>query len=483
MIAGVAWLAFVAWFLATRNPYPFHGYEIYDIYYAAILDGQIDLPPRTIRFEGWYATDGTAYMYHGVAPLLTRFVLGWVWPFEKLSMSGPSIWFWTALGTAGYHSALIGLARRANIWDLRRNAILILCAGLWFAGPAVLLVSNQSFYHEPITVSFGATGLFVAVWVHKLRGKITLGNAVALLALLAAIAFHARPNVAVALYAGAGLAICWGLWRYRITFLLPALLSGALLGAGVGGYMAINEARLGSAAGVDGDYKRTYGFRYWGAEDDNSPRAEAFQVHGRFNLKRVLPNLVLYITDVPTTGASEAITAVSDQVYETYRSVTEPFLGFIRIEHPRVGMLIMWPVWLYLAMVGLWTLRRDPPMAALAGCMMLAFGLTLAYGTVTLRYRLDLWHFLALLALPGAVQLLTAPTAKVQQGLIAVLLGLGFVGSLGAGVQYHGMFRDVPDHLHMRPWTYQVCAELAQAKGFDGEDLARICRDPVGGGA
>jgi hypothetical protein len=261
------------------------------------------------------------------------------------------------------------------------------------------------------------------------------------------------------------------------------LLAGALLGAGGGGFLALNEARLGSAAGVDGNYERTYGFRFWGAEENNSPRAEAFQTHGRFNVKRVLPNLALYITDVPTTGASEAITAVSDRIYNIYRSVTEPFLGFIRIEHPRVGMLLMWPVWLCLAVAGLWTLRRDPPMAALAGCMLLAFGLTLAYGTVTLRYRLDLWPFLAVLALPGAVRVLAAPTARVQQGLITVLLGIGLVGSLGAGVQYHGMFRDAPEHLHMRPWTYEICAELAQAKGFEGADLERICREPVMGGA
>lgn len=483
MGAGMIWLALVAWFLTMRSPYPFHGYEIYDLYYFAILEGRLDLPPRTIRFEGWYTADGTSFPYNGVAPLLTRFVLGWVWPFETFSMSGPSIWFWAVVGTIGYHVALTSLASRAGLRERRHNAVLCLCAGLWLAGPALLLIANRSFYHEPIAVTFGMTGLFVAVWVRWACERITLAKAVALMGLLAAIAFHGRPNLAIALYAATALAICWGLWRHRAAFLLPAMISGALLGAGIGGYLALNEARLGSIAGVDGNYERVYGFRFWGTEDSNSERAEAFETYGRFNVLRVLPNLALYITDVPTTGASAAVTTVSDMIYDTYRNVTEPILGFIRIEHPRVGMLIMWPVWLYLSLIGLWALRRDPPIAVLAGCMMLAFGLTLAYGTVTLRYRLDLWPLLGLLALVGAVRVLASSRTRLQQGIIAVLLGIGGVGSLGASVQYQGMFRDDPDHPHLRPWTYEVCADLAQAKGFDGDDLARICRTPALSGA
>lgn len=479
MIAGMVWLALVAWSVATHIPDPFHGHEIYDFYYAAILDGRLDLPPRTVRFEGHYAPDGTAYLYHGVAPLLTRFALGWVWPFEMLSMSGISIWFWAVLGAAGYQSALIGLARRANIWDPRRNTILFLCAGLWLAGPSLLLVSNQSFYHEPIAVTFGVTGLFVEVWVRMIRGKIALGKAVVLLALLAAIAFHARPNVAVALYAGTALAICWGIWRQRAAFLLPVLLSATLLGAGGGGFLALNEARFGTLAGVDGDYDTVYGFRFWGEEDHDSPRAQAFQAHGRFNVKRVLPNLGIYIADLPVNWPG--LFPASEIVYNTYRSVTEPTLGFIRIEHPRIGMLIMWPVWLYLSLIGLWALRRDPPMAALALCMALSFGLTLAYGTVTLRYRLDLWSLLGVLALAGAVRTLTPPAPTLNMRAIFVLLLGGVAVSHMASYEYSYTFRDI-DTGWTSPWSYEYCAELAQAKGFEGIDVVRICRTPAMGG-
>lgn len=481
MASGMVWLAVISCIMTIRLADPFHGYQLYDLQFLTILDGRLDLPPRSIGFEGWYAADGTAYMYHGVAPLLTRFALGWVWPFETISMAGVSIWFWAVLGTAGYQSALTGLARRAGIWHDRRNTILFLCVGLWLAGPGLLLVSNQSFYHEPVALAFGATGLFVAVWVRLVRDRITAARAAIVMGLLAALAFHARPNVAVALYAGTGLAICWGIWRLRAAFLLPALVSAALLGGGVLGYFALNDARLGTAAGVDGNHQRVYGFRFWGEEEANSERAEAFRNHGRFNALRVLPNLGLYIADVPVNWPG--LFPASEVVYKTYRSVTEPILGFIRIEHPRIGMLIMWPVWLYLSVIGIWALRRDPKMAALAFCMALSFGLTLAYGTVTLRYRFDLWPFLGVLALCGAVSVFRPLVSRWNKRMVFTSLSAGFLLSCMASYEYSRTFRAVETDW-TRIWSFEYCTELAKTAGFESkDDLARICRDPVIGGA
>lgn len=481
-ITGILWLAFVAWILATRSPFPFHGYEIYDVYYNMILEGQLDLPPRTLRFEGHYAPDGTGYLYHGVAPLLTRFAIGWAWPFETVALSGPSIWFWAVLGTIGYQSALVGMARSAGLQDRRRNILLILCSGLWFAGPGLLLVSNQTFYHEPMAAAFGATGLFVLVWVRIVQSRITLARAAPVLACLAIIAFHARPNLAVALYTAVALAVCYGLWKYRTQFLLPALLAGALLGSGVSGFMALNEARFGSATQVDGDFEesaRIYGFVFWGEEDADSDRAQAFKDHGRFNLKRVLPNLGLYLADVPVNWPG--LFPVSEAIYKTYRAVTEPNLGLIRIEHPRIGMLITWSLWIYLSLIGIGTLRHNPAMAALAGAMALSFMLTLAYGTVTLRYRFDLWPLLGVLALLGAVRVLNPPPPKRYNQVIVVLSSLSLIGSLMASYEYSNNFRDIETGW-TQPWTEKYCTELARNAGFEGDDLTRICRRPPMGG-
>ncbi len=486
MFAGVLWLAILAWFMATRYPYPFHGHDIYDVFYFTVLEGRLDLPPRTIRFEGHYAPDGTAYMYHGVAPLLTRFMFGWVWPFETMSLSGPSIWFWAVLGTAGYHSALIGLSQRAEAWKLNRNTVLLLCAGLWFAGPAVFLVSNQSFYHEPIAVAFGATGLFVASWVKMVRGKMHPAAAAILLAFLAALTFHARPSVAVALYASVAVFFGWSLWRYRFTFLLPAILGGALLLSSVVGFMALNDARFGSPTKLDGGFQDSeilHGIVFFGHEtpesDRESDRVAAVAAHGRFNVLRILPNLGLYLVDVPPHAF---LWPVSKAILESYNKITHPILGYIRVETPRFGLILVWSIWLYLSLLGVQAIRRDPPMAALTICMALSFGLMLSYATVTFRYRIDMWPFICVLAFLGALRLLAHENTGFRRWTIVILIFAGFLSSIAASDEYSRKLRDARHNFFYTPWTYEICTELVQASGLIDADLSRICREPPLGG-
>ncbi|TFL18089.1 hypothetical protein [Jannaschia formosa] len=480
-IAGATWLALVAWGFALRMPTPFHGYEIYDFYYAAILDGRLDLPPRTLRFEGHYAADGTGYLYHGAVPLLTRFAFGWAWPFERLSMSGPSIWLWAVVGTAGYQGALVGLARRAGVWATRRRAVLAVCAGLWLAGPGVILVANQSFYHEPIAFAFAATGLFVAAWVGVAQGRLAPGVGVAILAGLAATVVHARPNLAIGLYAAVGLAVLWGVWRHRAGFLAPAALAGLLLGAGGLGFLALNEARFGSATQFDGSFTesgRIYGAVFWGHEQADSERARAAEEHGRFNLRRVLPNLMLYAVDLPPQAG-----AASEALRETHRGLTEPVVGQVRIERPRVGMVFLWPLWILLAGAGLMALRRDPAMAALVVGLALSAGLMLSYMTVTMRYRVDLWPLIGVLAILGTVRLLRDPPGLGTRWAVPVLLAAGLLGSLGAGWRYSWQFQDSADSAFFAPWSYETCAEIVRTAGFPEAELPRLCREPSMGGA
>jgi hypothetical protein len=142
-------------------------------------------------------------------------------------------------------------------------------------------------------------------------------------------------------------------------------------------------------------------------------------------------------------------------------------------------MALLWPVWLYLSLFGLWALRRDPPMAALVFCMALSVGLTLSYGTVSLRYRFDLWPLFGVLALIGAAATLGAPMSRLKNGIIIGLLCIGFICSFVASDLYSRFLRErVVEHDLWMSWSYEVCAEHAQAIGFEGEDMARICREP-----
>ena len=83
------------------------GADIYDQMWLALRAGELDLPARVLRMEGHYAPDGTAYSYHGVAPLLTRALLDPFVQMGTLSLAPLSIWIWAVLGTACTHAALL----------------------------------------------------------------------------------------------------------------------------------------------------------------------------------------------------------------------------------------------------------------------------------------------------------------------------------------------------------------------------------------
>ena len=87
-------LAFGIW---PHHDFPLFGANIYDRYYLAMLEGRFDLPATVLRYEGHYAPDGTGYLYHGVAPLLTRFALpGWFhwtgYPLRHFPSGSGPVW-------------------------------------------------------------------------------------------------------------------------------------------------------------------------------------------------------------------------------------------------------------------------------------------------------------------------------------------------------------------------------------------------------
>ncbi len=475
-------LAMVVAPLAAREPF---GVDIYDYYYLAILDGRLDVPARILRYEGHYAPDGTGYLYHGLAPLLTRFLAGWALPLPQISMAYLSIWIWTVAGTACYHAALIRLA--GDAWPDRgrwRTAwAAALAAGVWFASPGLLLAAAPSLYHEASAVAYAMAGAFVLTWVVGAPRGRAWGWTLAGLALCAGIALHARPNVAVGLYLGAVIAAGLALWGDGRRAIGPALVAMAVLGAAGTGYLGLNALRFGSVAQVHGSYEESslrYGTVYWGIEEADSPRASAFVEHGRFNPSRILPNAGLYTFDMPERSVLAAPAAA---IMSAYRGATAD-LGFIRVERPRMGMAWLWTGWLALCAAAPFARGVPPHMAGVLAATGAAAVLTLSYGTVTLRYRFDLWPAIAVLGAIG-VYAVAPRLARAGGAILPAALGaaiaVGVFVSGATALAYRDTFRiagpEVEDPLEGR-WTQADCIENGRHLDLSAERLREVCSLP-----
>ena len=204
-------------FSVLMNPEFNHfGSSIYDYYYLRILDGRLDLPARILRFEGHYLADGTAYTYHGVAPLLSRFLLGWFWPFSKIAMGPFSIFLWAIASTILLHYTIHRLIKKFQpdeVYDTKWQCIIAIM--VWFASPGLFYVANSFFYHETSVIAYFSSIAFIYAFsrYHFFGGSFAWSLIV--MSASAALSLHARPNVAVGLYCAVLLFITWELYINR----------------------------------------------------------------------------------------------------------------------------------------------------------------------------------------------------------------------------------------------------------------------------
>ena len=460
-----------------------YGQNFYDEYYLAILDGHLDLPPRVIQVEGHYTPDAVAYLYHGVAPLIPRFLFGWIWPFENWSLAPLSIWIWACAGTLSYHAAFMNAGRRAfaQLGDQGVQLSRYLSIAVWFGGPGMLLAASTTFYHEPIALSYAATGVFVLIWSQYSFNNWPLWKLALPAAMVAAIALHARPNVAIGLYLAAVLLLaCLTVTSLKKHWLRIALSLLILGGSGLG-FLALNSARFGSVSETHGSFDKSatqYGFVYWGAEDENSDRANAFKRHGKFNAKRIPHNAVIYMFDLPALGT--ALENARDRFHAYSNQVLAENLGYIRIEAPFAGLIFLWPLWLLLACFSLASGRQawvnlSIPIAGAAATLFL----TLAYGTVTLRYRIDLWPFFSLLALLGISAALRKYAANPERPALKWTVIACFLTGVVITAICVSQLRFFQTGPQLKPsWSLEECKFLMQKKSLPQSDLERICRPP-----
>lgn len=433
LLAGALFYAVVLWLAHGLSPAPYVGGFIYNYYFLSLIDGQLDIPLQIIGLEGHYTADGRAFVYHGLGPLLTRLL---AYPFVDLTQTdllAPTIWLFAVIGSGAFYFLL---CRMLNLG--RQAGLLSACLwGLvWITGPGLILVSNGSFYHEPIGMAYACLGVFLLCLWHLAEGDYGRRRIYITMAVLAALALLARPHVAVGMYLVMVCIAVGLLWRQRLRALpVLALSMGILLAAGVG-YMAMNAIRFGGVTALDGsplqDVRAVYGFVYWGMEVVDSPRYVAAAEYGRFYPPRILLNGINYFL------------ATSEALAVNLTAAWQETLGHIRIERPVAPLALLWPLWVGFAGYGVLHRGLPRPFSLLMLIATLPMAvLILSYPTVTMRYRIELWPVIFVLgaggmaAFGGALRERDGFRHRLYGG---VALCLGGVLSLQGAYQYaHGV--------------------------------------------
>ena len=444
------------------------GTLIYNHYFLSLIDGRLDIPARVIGMEGLYAPDGRAYTVHGLSPLLARAL---AWPFVDLrqtSVAAVSIVGFTALGSAIYHLAFARIVLRFGPTDpgSRRSVLLLTGLAAWVATPAIILASNNSFYHEQYALAF----VFNAAWLAAATQVVVFGvpaaRVVVVLALFAGLMVHARPHVALGLYAGTLVFICLDVLERRGRAVPRALASLMILfGCGML-YLVVNYLRSGNPIGMS---PLVWGFIHFGEYTAETPRIALQEGKTGLKLGRILGNTLLYLVDLPRGLGGEVLGWV-------HRWLTRPF-GFVAIETPRLGLLFSSAPWFYVIFAGLRARRADlrmgwvPVFSSLVGPIVL-----LSFSMVALRYRVELWPLLAavaLLTLPRLMRALDSAEAVARFKRVAALSLAVSAAALTLVLPY-----SIPGWDAFGDWSREECAERFEAKGFVTEDVERICAAP-----
>lgn len=480
---GALLYALLAFGVLLPQPTPAFGSDLYDAYFYRLGEGRFDLPMRMLRSEGHYAPDGTGILYHGIAPLLTRAMLA---PFVTLNTfptAAFSVWFWAVLGTCAYHALVFQVVRKyAGAISAGLSAFIAIA--VWIPSPGLFLTSSLVVYHEPMSVAFAASAGVVYLLLSVALLEMPVQRALIPIAVLAALALHARPHVAVGIYAGLVLLIGLALHAKRLRALPAAGASILILGFAGVSFLLLNDARFGSAFQTHGaisqeltDTGLAYGPVFFGSNYAVDGRGVVFEEHGRFHLWRVLPTAMVYTFDAP---------AFSDRISATYLAVTTPISGRGHVEAPHFGIVFIWPVWLLAAIVGV--IYAPPKGSALrsAAPALIATGVAalfiLSYPTVAFRYRSEVWPLLivvAVLCFPSLVGRFGSSVVSrpwvMRTGVTALAMSVAIAASV---VQTLTLSYRTSVGGKYETWTFETCSEQISHHDFSAEDVARICIDP-----
>ena len=411
---------------------------VYNDMFLALMDGRLDVRADLIRREGFYAEDGKVYAYFGLLPALLRGLWAPFVDLETVDVSRPTLWVLLSLSGIVSQWIVLTVCRRF-VGPVHSSAgavlVLVLCGFLWVAGPTMLLAANASIYHQPPAIGYLLILAFMLIVLRSLGEDNGLSASALLgLAVIAGLAVHTRPNVAIGLYAAtvgfcvtalwqtyvqigaaSGASAILGTLRSRI-FLIASLCMLVMLLAGLA-FLGINWIKWGDpfiTAPMD-----RYGVLLSG--DGDAARFQSIKDFGSFNVRRIPANLALY-----------ALTLL-----DGHRALADMFnAGHIRLEPPFRGVLVVWCLPLFLGVRFMWADRgmlTGAPVRLLVLATALVAVMVLSFQTVAFRYMVDLFPFLFILmlvSLPGAFRLLDASTGAARRIYVAAMALLALIGSV-----------------------------------------------------
>ncbi len=467
VLGAAAYGALMAW--EPPAEFPYFGTRIYDYYFLSVSEGRLDIPVRIASYEGHYDADGRAYVYHGMAPLLFRAFMA---PFVDL-ISFPThavaIWSMAVIGTALYHVTFVRvLTPHLPDGPGASRALLLIGLMVWIAAPGPVLVSNSSLFHEPVAFAYMAIGGFVLVLSGMiLRGKDPLACVIPI-TIMAAAVLHARPHLAIGLYAGAILVMLIALRRHGMRTVPRLAIGTFILFAGGLALLAMNEIRAGNALMLHGALQPDvleHGSSYW-PHGLSHPQPDAINKHGRFHPGRIAPNFLIY---------SAIAGPYADWLEGVWRGLIAPF-GNPWHEPPFIGFVPLWLPWIVLILAAPFAARSQ---SRRAWVLLIATGIgalmMLSYPTVTLRYRVDLWPFFASLAVVALARQATgrgqifSPPRQATLGLMLcfTLVALQSTVSLNKSL--------LREYAPFSEWSFEQCQDLARKKGFNDSRIEELC--------
>ena len=414
----------------------------YNHYFLSLLDGRFDIPPRMGFIEAQYGPDGRAYLYYGILPALLRAPFQPFLDLESRSLAPLVVW----AGSTGAGLLATDLWRlavqRTGLADVRAQAALAGAGaiGIWFASPIPVIAADAPIYNEPVALALMLSMAFLRLSLPLAWGARAGPGRILALAAVAALAVHARPHVALGLYAGWGLLLLIlarsGALR-RASMPAASAAAALILAASGAGYLAINAARFGDALNYMGGGPVVYGLHHLGFAPQLPPDPDAVPRGGRFEATRIISNGAAYLTGKPAPALERLLGARG------------------RHEFPP-NLLLLWGpwIWAFAAALVLLLARRGglagiarpalawPPLLATA----IGAALMLAYVTVTFRYTAELFPLVlaaVLLAMPEMAARIGAARPPLRLSVLAaplatLLLATAVTGALAMlATDYH----------------------------------------------
>ncbi|MBI1300809.1 MAG: hypothetical protein GC137_04030 [Alphaproteobacteria bacterium] len=390
---------FFCLFMITAGSFDFFmGGELplmYNYMFLSLLEGRTDVPYQAVGLEGFYREDGLVFAYFGYFPALMR---AFFYPFVDLktvSVSRATIVIPLILAGLLAHYLVYFIAAKvgANEDASKRLCIVLGALAIWFCSPITFLVANSIAYHEAFAYSF-----FIMIVYFYIVARYLLFSedkkffAFLMLALLSGCLLHLRPHVALIMYTSTCFTMLYFLIkpkptvagfvfdgvRYCSVPFIIMFVSGIL-------FLYVNYIRWG-------DMFTTINFERMGYVlfvEGMSDRFKSFVQMGPFHIRRFIPNALYHHFAFPDIHAllADILNA-----------------GKIRLEAPKASSVYMWAFWyiiMFLIVPKSWLgkitwNKYNFLFLNLAISTALIFIAINCFGTVTLRYKTELWYLLFL---------------------------------------------------------------------------------------